>query len=84
MRRVAAIATPAGVVARGESDDASLPLLRAQLEQPVGRPAQLERPAGLQALAFQPDRTSPDVRFDQGGPLDMPGNPPGGIDHFLP
>ena len=45
----------AGVIARGKGDHAALAAPRRQLQQPVGRAPQLERAAGLQALAFEPD-----------------------------
>jgi hypothetical protein len=68
------------MVARRESDDAPLALLRRKLQQPVGRPAQLERPASLQAFAFQPDARALDFALDQRRSLDQAGDPPGRFD----
>ena len=53
----------ARMIARREGDHAALPLLGDQLQQPVGRAAQLERAAGLQAFAFQPDARAVDLGF---------------------
>ena len=52
----------ARMIAGREGDHAPLPLLRRQLQQPVGRAPQLERAAGLQAFAFQPDAAARDSR----------------------
>ena len=65
----------ARVIARRKGDDAALALLRRKLQQPVGRAAQLERAAGLQALAFQPDARAADFALDQRRSLDEPGDP---------
>ena len=65
----------ARVIARREGDHAALPLLRRELQQPVGRAPQLERAAGLQALAFEPDARARDLAFDQRRALDQAGDP---------
>jgi len=67
------------MIARRKCDDAACPLLWRQLKQPVGRASELERPARLQAFAFEPDRRSVDLAGDQRRPFDLPGNArPGG------
>ena len=71
------------MIARGESDHAPLPFLRRELEQAVGRAAELEGAAGLQAFAFQPDADAVDFAFDQGRPLDLSRNPLGRIDNVI-
>jgi hypothetical protein len=63
------------MVARREGHHAARALLRRQLEQPVGRPAQLECAAGLQALAFEPRPFSRDLAVDQRRLLDETGDP---------
>jgi hypothetical protein len=49
-------------------------LLGRKLEQSVGRTPELERAAGLQAFAFEPDSGSADLALHQRSALDQPGN----------
>ena len=65
---------PARVIARREGNDAPLPLFRRKLQQAVGRPPQLERAAGLQALAFEPYASAAHIAFDQRRALDLTGD----------
>jgi len=60
----------AGVIAGRESDHAPLPFLLVELEQAVGRTAELEGSAGLQALALQEDSNTADLIRDQRGAFD--------------
>jgi hypothetical protein len=59
------------MVAGGKGDDAALALGWRQLQQAVGRSAQLERSAGLQTLAFQPDSDAFNLAFDERRLLDQ-------------
>ena len=61
--------------ARRESHDPTLALVRRELKQPVSSASQLKRAAGLEALAFQPDRRAVDLTLDERRPLDEPLNP---------
>ncbi|HWI75773.1 MAG TPA: hypothetical protein VNS53_01660, partial [Sphingomicrobium sp.] len=54
--------------------DSARPFLIRELEEPVGSPPQLERVAGLQAFAFEPDSGAADLAFDQRRPLDEAGD----------
>jgi len=60
------------MVPGGESNDSALALNVRQLGKPVAGAAELERAAGLQAFALEPDLLPPDLAFDQRGPLDEP------------
>jgi hypothetical protein len=68
------------MIAGGESDYAARALLLRQLNQAVGRPSQLERPAGLQAFALEPDAGAANLGFDQRRALDEAIDPPSGLD----
>jgi len=59
------------VIARRESDYSPLPLVRRKLQKTVGGAPQLERAAGLKALAFQPEAMSLDLALDQRRALDQ-------------
>ena len=73
----------ARVIARRESDDSALPLLRRELQQTVGRAAELEGAAGLQALAFEPDAQPPTSLSISGVRSTRSGNPLGRFDHVF-
>jgi hypothetical protein len=62
------------VIARRKGYDSARPFLLRQLQEAVGRASQLERVAGLQALAFEPDSGAADLAFDQRRPLDEAGD----------
>src|SRR5947209_9001421 len=62
----------ARMIAGRERDDTPLTLIWRELEQPVGRTAELERAAGLKALALEPDACARDLAFDQRSALDQP------------
>ena len=72
-----------GMIAGGEGDHAALPLLVAELHQPVGRAAQLERAAGLQAFAFQPDAGPANPRLDQRRSLNRAADSLGRGEHVI-
>jgi hypothetical protein len=59
------------VIAGRECDHAALPLLRGKLQQPVRGSPQLERAAGLQAFALQPDSGAPDLTLDEWRTLNL-------------
>jgi hypothetical protein len=63
------------VVSGGESDDAALPLLFRQLEEPIARAPQLEGPAGLEALALEPNFIPIRLGFDEWSAFDRSGDP---------
>jgi hypothetical protein len=71
------------MIARGKSDHAASALVGRKLQQPIGRAAKLERAAGLQAFAFQPDANPADLAVDQRGSLDQPGDTLRGLDHVV-
>jgi hypothetical protein len=66
-----------------KGDHATLALFRRELQQAVGRAAQLEGPAGLQALALEPHTSAPNFAFDQRGPLDESADPGSGFDDVV-
>jgi len=72
------------VVAGGESDDAAFALFGRELQQPVGRAPQLERSAGLQAFAFEPDSRAADLTLEQRRLLNEAGDTLRGFDDILP
>jgi len=71
------------MIARREGDYAARALLRRQLEQAVGSPPELERPAGLEALALEPHARALDIAFEQRRPLNEIANSGRGVDDVL-
>jgi len=63
------------VIAGGEGDDAAYPLLLRELQQAIGRASQLERAAGLQALAFEPDSRAFDLALNERRSFNQAGDP---------
>ena len=63
------------MIAGGESHHAALAFGRVELEQAVARSAQLERAAGLQGLAFEPDPAARELRLDQWRSNHLPRDP---------
>jgi hypothetical protein len=73
----------ARMIARGESDNAALPLFLAELQQAIGCTPQLECATGLQTFAFEPHTDALDPAFDQRGSLDQAGDALGGFNHLV-
>jgi hypothetical protein len=71
------------VIARGKGHDSALPLFGRELKEAVGRSAQLECAAGLQALALKPDSGASDFAFDERRSLDQSRNSLRGVDDIL-
>jgi len=65
----------ARVIARRESNDTALALLWRKLGQAIACASKLERAAGLEALAFEPDQLSLDFAFNEGRALNQAGDP---------
>ena len=63
------------MIAGGEGDDAPFPLVLRELQQAIGRTPQLERAAGLQALAFEPDSRAFDLALNERRSFDQAGDP---------
>jgi hypothetical protein len=72
------------MVARGESDHAALALFGGELQQPVGRTPELERAAGLEAFALEPDAGAADLAFEQRSALDQSADPLRRCDNIAP
>jgi hypothetical protein len=68
------------VVAGREGHYSALPFVIGKLEQPVGRPPQLERVPRLQALALEPRPNAANFALDERRPLDKAPDTLGGRD----
>jgi hypothetical protein len=72
------------MIARRIGHDADRALRLGQLEESVGRPAELEAAAHLEALAFQPDLLPPNLCGEQRRQLGQSGDALGSVDDVLP